>query len=148
MGWWEQSSAIQPPIWSRTVSNTRSCQLWLWLPKAWSLLWVTCSCSVYPPSPFFFFHNIQSEPHKPQYGVIALTCQYQEQWPSHHHKLPSIQWAGTCRICHQFPFFTGFVFRNHSFYSWALVLKEKGVSCGYDLPSWGRALSGSSPEER
>lgn len=49
--------------------------------------WVTCSSSAYPPSPIFF-HNIQSEPHKSQHGVTALTCLYQEEWSCHQHYPP------------------------------------------------------------
>lgn len=49
---------------------------------------VTCSSSVYPPSSIFL-RNIQSEPHQPQYGTIALSWQYQEEWPRHHRNSPS-----------------------------------------------------------
>lgn len=110
---------------------------------------MTCSSSAYPPSPIFFFFiisnlnlkslNVCSSPlpvNTKRSGPVIITTPLQ------------IQWAGASRIWCQFPFFTGFVFRNHRFYSLALLLKEKGVSCSHDLSSWGRAAPSSSPEGR
>lgn len=62
-------SVIQPPAWRRTVSNTRSGQLWLWLLEAQPLLWkemsptpwAVYSRSVLPSSCHFFFLNVRTE---------------------------------------------------------------------------------------
>lgn len=82
-------SVIQPPAWRRTVSNTRSGQLWLWLLEAQPLLWKEMS-----PNPlgnlfqvcatllvqFFFFLNVQTE--SPSYA--RKDCFFQEKFTFFH----------------------------------------------------------------
>lgn len=94
--------------------------------------WVTCSSSGYPPSPVF---SIISNLNLIIHSLWSLPANTKRSHHHNSHSNPVGRSLQNLASISLFYFFFFFLFRNHSFYSLALLLKEKGVPCGHDLPS-------------